>query len=132
MFHHAHMGSCIRFLCKRLVYIARTGGCHSIDCSARHSRYNFYSYEGCCKVSDHLQPDSIDFGAIPGLNLSSALESIASTYADINTPKLAPPSVSNLTRLIDVHGTSIVSPLDHAFDSCHSTLRTRLVSRDCP
>ncbi|RMZ71971.1 2-amino-3-carboxymuconate-6-semialdehyde decarboxylase [Pyrenophora seminiperda CCB06] len=56
--------------------------------------------------SHHRRVDSIDFGSIPGLNISSALDSIASTYADANTTKFAPRSISNVTDLIDVHVTT--------------------------
>ncbi|KAI2485869.1 amidohydrolase 2 [Pyrenophora tritici-repentis] len=44
------------------------------------------------------------------MDLSSTLESIASTYADVNTRTFAPRSV-NLTGLIDVHGTCSLRPL---------------------
>ncbi|KAJ6192655.1 hypothetical protein J3E72DRAFT_389601 [Bipolaris maydis] len=47
--------------------------------------------------------DSIDLGAVPGLDLSSTLESIASTYADATTTKVSARAISNLTGLIDVH-----------------------------
>ncbi|KAF5849414.1 hypothetical protein GGP41_006398 [Bipolaris sorokiniana] len=54
-------------------------------------------------IAQRAKADLIDLGAVPGLDLSSTLESIASTYADAVTSKLSARAVSNLTGLIDVH-----------------------------
>ncbi|KAH6857475.1 hypothetical protein BKA58DRAFT_414992 [Alternaria rosae] len=54
-------------------------------------------------IYERATADSIDLGAIPGFNLSSALDSIASTYLDDQEQDLRKRSSSNVTTIIDVH-----------------------------
>ncbi|CAN9117898.1 hypothetical protein CC77DRAFT_1063299 [Alternaria alternata] len=54
-------------------------------------------------VSQRARADSVTLEAVPNSALTSALKSIAATYLDVEAPKLAQHSVSNLTNIIDVH-----------------------------
>lgn len=47
--------------------------------------------------------DSIDFNGIPGLNADAVLANIASSYVPSEGASPAPPSMSNVTNIIDVH-----------------------------
>ncbi|KAI4608545.1 hypothetical protein J4E83_008981 [Alternaria metachromatica] len=54
-------------------------------------------------TQERATADSIDLDAIPSFNLSSALDSIASTYLDGQAQEMTQRNSSNATTIIDVH-----------------------------
>ncbi|KAL1801119.1 hypothetical protein ACET3X_001461 [Alternaria dauci] len=54
-------------------------------------------------IVQRARADSIKLEAIPNFALTSALQSIAATYLDVEAPELAQRNASNLTNIIDVH-----------------------------